>query len=566
MLAKPTIPEPLRTDDEAPLITLAELDAAGTGGPACPPWQPGPDASGVYRRPPNMPERRLAAPHDLQDGRWQPRTTLDDAKLAELAASIGEHGVLEDLIALVNEAGQLELITGHRRKRAAIRAGVDLVPVKVVETTAAQARALAIVSNDDRADLTDVERGQAYETIIQEAGISEAELARRLSRPRSYIQQRRALAKAAPEIAAAIAQGTLSIAQARGICAGAPGYHIAQIQALKDIKNRGSWHGPATEQDAQKYAEEAVLSTAKESLQQLGWKVERFYAGDKTLTIVYADTERPRAWTSAEILTALREQKRPGDGPKPAAATIANADWKAIKRRGWEISDRQFAPWVIAKAPRVKFLTADEAPALVEQARKDLDDLKARYVAAGWTLKSRSGDRDDFDATTKEGRKEHLWSWTTATQLIKKIEAGKEPREPNTTVRQCERCKQTKPVSWQQGHYSCTACRDEMEAEEQQARAQLREELSAKVGAWIAAAPAWALRLLVADGEHERLGTRMHMPREQKAPLIRLAKLEALQAALLDDLVDLAYEWRDLDLGHPVAPSQRAVGEEGGEG
>src|SRR5438128_835689 len=86
--------------------------------------------------------------------------------------------------------------------------------------------------------LDPVQEGAWFERVLQEHGLSEAQLARHIDRPRSYIQQRRALLRAAPIIQIAVQRRLLSFSQVRGVCAGAGDDHERQRRALQAVLRR----------------------------------------------------------------------------------------------------------------------------------------------------------------------------------------------------------------------------------------------------------------------------------------------------------------------------------------
>jgi len=117
----------------------------------------------------------------------QPRRTFDPTALEELAASIGELGVLQPLLLQRRPAGRFELIAGERRLRAARRAGLDRVPAVIVQTDPRGSLERALVENLHRADLNPIEEGSAYRQLIDEGGLTQEALASRLGRSRVSI-------------------------------------------------------------------------------------------------------------------------------------------------------------------------------------------------------------------------------------------------------------------------------------------------------------------------------------------------------------------------------------------
>lgn len=114
----------------------------------------------------------------------QPRASFEDEALAELAASIKELGVLQPLLVRPAEEGRFELIAGERRWRASKMAGLQQVPVMIVETDESGSLERAIVENIHRSDLNPIEEGAAYKQLLEEAGLTQEALGQRLGKNR----------------------------------------------------------------------------------------------------------------------------------------------------------------------------------------------------------------------------------------------------------------------------------------------------------------------------------------------------------------------------------------------
>jgi ParB family chromosome partitioning protein len=116
----------------------------------------------------------------------QPRRTWSREALAELAESVEQLGVLQPL--LVRTRGdRFELIAGERRLRAARLAGLSTVPVVVVQTDAEGSLARALVENLHREDLNPIEEASGYKQLIEEGGLTQETLARRVGKKRTTI-------------------------------------------------------------------------------------------------------------------------------------------------------------------------------------------------------------------------------------------------------------------------------------------------------------------------------------------------------------------------------------------
>src|SRR5207247_1744972 len=119
--------------------------------------------------------------HQIVPNPEQPRRHFDDEALSLLADSIRRHGLLQPLVAR-RIAGRYELIAGERRLRAALRAGLERVPVIVREARAEDRLELALIENVQRENLTPPEEAEAYRPLSDERGPTQAERAARRNR------------------------------------------------------------------------------------------------------------------------------------------------------------------------------------------------------------------------------------------------------------------------------------------------------------------------------------------------------------------------------------------------
>src|SRR5690606_9092702 len=148
----------------------------------------------------------------------QPRTHFDETALEELANSIREHGIIQPLIVSVASDNQYELIAGERRWRAAQRAGLEQVPVVIRETTPQQLLELALIENVQRADLNALEEAQAYQTLWEEFGLSDNQIAKRVGKnSREAIANTRRLLKLPAEVQDAVFKNLVSAGHGRAL-------------------------------------------------------------------------------------------------------------------------------------------------------------------------------------------------------------------------------------------------------------------------------------------------------------------------------------------------------------
>lgn len=122
----------------------------------------------------------------LQSNPLQPRGLITPESLSELVDSIREHGILEPLVIAKTPAGY-QIIAGERRWRAAKIVGLKTVPVIMRETSPQGMLEMALVENVQREDLNPIERAQAFIRLMKEFGLSNKEIAQRISKSPSYI-------------------------------------------------------------------------------------------------------------------------------------------------------------------------------------------------------------------------------------------------------------------------------------------------------------------------------------------------------------------------------------------
>ena len=125
----------------------------------------------------------------IQANPHQPRARFGPGSLTDLAASIREHGIIQPLIVTESpdQPQRYWLITGERRLRAAHQAGISSVPVIVREATSQQLLELALVENLQRADLSPLEEAAAYDALVNEFGLTQAQVAERVGKSRSAV-------------------------------------------------------------------------------------------------------------------------------------------------------------------------------------------------------------------------------------------------------------------------------------------------------------------------------------------------------------------------------------------
>ena len=121
----------------------------------------------------------------LQPGKYQPRTRMDEGSLYELAESIKAQGVMQPILVRPVAGNRYEIIAGERRTRAARLAGLDEVPVLVKDVPDEAAAAMALIENIQREDLNPLEEAQGLKRLTDEFGLTHEQAAQAVGRSRS---------------------------------------------------------------------------------------------------------------------------------------------------------------------------------------------------------------------------------------------------------------------------------------------------------------------------------------------------------------------------------------------
>jgi len=150
----------------------------------------------------------------------QPRHTMSEEALQELADSIREHGVIQPLIVTRGPAGApYRLIAGERRWAAARLAGLKSVPAIIKEATPLQMLELALVENIQRADLSPLEEADAYRRLMDDFGLTQEQAADKVGKSRVAVANTLRLLRLPAPIKEALAAGKVSEGHARALLA-----------------------------------------------------------------------------------------------------------------------------------------------------------------------------------------------------------------------------------------------------------------------------------------------------------------------------------------------------------
>jgi|SRR5579884_2328691 len=144
----------------------------------------------------------------------QPRRQMNEPAIAELAASLKASGVIQPIV--VRQSGeQYQLIAGERRWRAAKLAGLATIPAILRDVDSFTQAQMALVENIQRENLNPIDRAQAYRTLMNQLGLTQAELAGRMGEDRSSIANHLRLLDLAEPVQAMVSDGRLSLGHAK---------------------------------------------------------------------------------------------------------------------------------------------------------------------------------------------------------------------------------------------------------------------------------------------------------------------------------------------------------------
>jgi len=152
---------------------------------------------------------------DIYPNTFQPRQRFDDRKLAELAASIRQAGVMQPVVVRAAAKGGYELVAGERRWRAARMAGLSTIPAIVRELDDSAAAELALIENLQRADLNAIERASAFRALIVKFELTQAQVAERVGLDRSSVSNLLRLLELPADLQRLVADGSLSSGHAK---------------------------------------------------------------------------------------------------------------------------------------------------------------------------------------------------------------------------------------------------------------------------------------------------------------------------------------------------------------
>ncbi len=166
---------------------------------------------------------------------FQPRRSFDNQSIADLAASMEAHGVLQPLLvrALADAVDTYEIVAGERRWRAAQKAQIHELPVVIRELTDEDVLQIGLVENLQREDLNPLEEAQTYKKLIDEYNYTQESLAQVIGKSRPHIANMMRLLTLPEDLQSLVRGGKLSIGHARTLIGHDDAYVLAQ-RAIKE--------------------------------------------------------------------------------------------------------------------------------------------------------------------------------------------------------------------------------------------------------------------------------------------------------------------------------------------
>ena len=235
----------------------------------------------------------------------QPRREMNDASIAELAASIKSTGLIQPIIVRQIENGY-QLIAGERRLRAARLAGLTHIPAVVRTVDSFTQAQMALIENIQREDLNPIDRALAYRALLTQLGLTQAELATRLGEERSSIANYLRLLDLAEPVRQMLRDSRLTVGHAKllaGVSDILEQQRLAELVVAQELTVRNLERLLSDAPSATTATPRATSASSSPHLQdleqsmsrQLGMKVQIRSAGKKTrgrLVIHYASLDQ----------------------------------------------------------------------------------------------------------------------------------------------------------------------------------------------------------------------------------------------------------------------------------
>jgi len=252
----------------------------------------------------------------IKPNRYQPRKTIDPEKLAELTESIKENGIIQPLIVTKTSSSEYELVAGERRLEAAKQAGLEKVPVVIRSVSKKEQLQLALIENIQREDLNPVEEAIAYNTLVEDFGLTHSQISEIVGKDRATVTNSLRLLKLPEEVKQMLVSGELNSGLARAVLSvkqelqkSFAEYIVKYNLTVRQAEEKAKNFSPDKKEEPEKVktnTRNQELEKELNNLFHLKVKVQE-NNGKGKITLVYKSPEELNAFRT--ILNNIRQEK-----------------------------------------------------------------------------------------------------------------------------------------------------------------------------------------------------------------------------------------------------------------
>lgn len=177
------------------------------------------------------------AVRDISPNPWQPRRDFPKESLTALAESIKENGLIQPVVVRQKKNGTYELAAGERRWRAAKLAGLETIPAVTQDYDDRSMAEMALVENLQREDLNPIDEGLAYQKLMDDYGLTQEDISRKVGKSRPYVANMVRLLALPEEVKDFLSKGQLTAGQARPLLG--LGSDAEKVQLARRIVKEG---------------------------------------------------------------------------------------------------------------------------------------------------------------------------------------------------------------------------------------------------------------------------------------------------------------------------------------
>jgi ParB family chromosome partitioning protein len=201
-------------------------------------------------------------PQQFVTGLYQPRHHFDEVALQELSDSIKAQGILHPLVARKNEEGEIQLIAGERRLRAAVMAGLTQIPCRLLAISPKEALEISLLENVQRKDLSPIDEAKGYEKLLADMHYTQETLAHKIGKSRTHLANTLRLLKLPRTVQQLLDNGPLTAGHGRALV-GHP-----QAEKLAQRAQKEQWSVRQTEEAAKLAGHQTLSEGAKRKADQ----------------------------------------------------------------------------------------------------------------------------------------------------------------------------------------------------------------------------------------------------------------------------------------------------------